>query len=590
MPTPPGGGSWMAGATGIDAVECASQSDVGRARSENQDACAELSNHAGERLFVTADGMGGHRGGATASALCLEVVAREFEVEDRAPALRVALGLEQASAAIHKRSREEPELEGMGAAAVSLLLSPDGTAFVAWVGDSRAYRLRDGALESLTRDHSLVAEWARSGVLSADEAGSHPKRHELTRAIGVRSEVSVDVEPVDVRAGDRFLLCSDGLCAVVPESDIAALLGDGAPAAAARALIDAANELGGPDNVTVQVAQIPRAESAEEIDEDAFEWGDASPLAEAALDSTADAPSTSADDDDSADDDTAITDSAAAAPDAPGEDDAEAFFCAAPAAAPPAASPPVKPLVIPPDAFTSPPPARKRMRLHVWSVMLGAVSAAAIFSLGVISYRLTADRGSGDTTGVQASEPDGAPRRPRTPRRAPAIHPQVELLPTREASAEPSLEPAAAAATAAVANAAVANAAAPSQPVDPSVAYYTPVPPVPDTSAHDLPTEVRAFLDAWLRAVAEGDYRRHFELGFRVPQPEFERTWGARESFRLVDEIVLDAERGEPGVYYVELTLSYAFRDATGRYRTQDVHRMLLRPSEQGLRFGGHWQ
>jgi protein phosphatase len=130
---------------------------------------------------------------------------------------------------------------------------------VAHVGDSRAYRLRDGTLEQLTADHSLVAELERRGLITAQEARVHPRRNEVLRCIGVDPEVDVDVAPVDVQAGDQYLLCSDGLCGVLTDEEIAAELLRAAPEEAARRLVDAANERGGPDNITVQIARIPAA-------------------------------------------------------------------------------------------------------------------------------------------------------------------------------------------------------------------------------------------------------------------------------------------------------------------------------------------
>ena len=146
----------------------------------------------------------------------------------------------------------------MGTTGVALLLEPDGRAWVANVGDSRAYRLRDGRLEQLTLDHSLVAELVRRGMLTAEEAQVHPRRNEVLRSLGVEAEVSVDVTAVDVQAGDQYLLCSDGLSGVVDDQEIAAVLIAEAPADAVRRLVDAANERGGPDNVTVLIARVSR--------------------------------------------------------------------------------------------------------------------------------------------------------------------------------------------------------------------------------------------------------------------------------------------------------------------------------------------
>ncbi len=231
------------------------QTDVGCQRSENQDAFGDFEDELGYRLLVVADGMGGHRGGATASRICVETVGEAFRGSSDPLPDRISRGLELSSERILERAELDPDLEGMGTTAVVLAFTPRGEAVVAWVGDSRAYRLRDGQLEQLTEDHSLVAEWVRLGVISSDDAASHPRRHELLRSIGGGSGVEVDVTCVDARPGDRFLLCSDGLCGEVPKQEIARDLARDA-AGAVGSLIARANRRGGPDNVTVQVATL----------------------------------------------------------------------------------------------------------------------------------------------------------------------------------------------------------------------------------------------------------------------------------------------------------------------------------------------
>jgi protein phosphatase len=241
----------------ITEIVTASLSDVGRMRSENQDACGEFRSAAGEQLLIVADGMGGHRGGATASRICVEAVGREFSSGAGTPEERLRRGLELANAQVRSAALDDPELEGMGTTAVALHFNPDGAAWVAWVGDSRAYRFRHGALEALTEDHSLVAEWVRTGAMTPEEAEVSPRRNELLAAIGAKDEVLADIRAVEVLSADRFLLCSDGLCGVVPEVEIGAVLGFREAETAARELVDKANGYGGPDNVTVQVVCIP---------------------------------------------------------------------------------------------------------------------------------------------------------------------------------------------------------------------------------------------------------------------------------------------------------------------------------------------
>jgi protein phosphatase len=240
-------------------MRTASQSDVGRTRHENQDSHGEFESRAGERLLVVADGMGGHVGGATASRICVETLAEALTDSDDSPDERLRRGLVLANKRIRDAAEREPELGGMGTTAVALLFGANGRAWLGWVGDSRAYRSRGDDFGPLTTDHSVVAEWVRIGILRAEEAEQHPRRNELLRALGASDEVEPEVTELEVRAGDRFLLCSDGLSAVVPAPEIGAVLGFEEPELAAKKLVAMANERGGPDNVTVVVAAVPEA-------------------------------------------------------------------------------------------------------------------------------------------------------------------------------------------------------------------------------------------------------------------------------------------------------------------------------------------
>ena len=235
-------------------IEAASLTDVGLVRERNEDACGQRVFGEG-RLFVVADGMGGHAGGATASRLAVEAVERALGAAPNDPARQLREALEAANRSIYDASRRDSSLAGMGTTGVVLLIA-DGRGWVANVGDSRAYRLRDGELEQLTRDHSVVAEMVRLGVLTPAQAAVHPRRNEVLRSLGTGPDVDVDVDEVDVAAGDVFLLCSDGLCGVVDDPAIAALLGDADVEDASRALVEAAIGQGAPDNVTVQVVRV----------------------------------------------------------------------------------------------------------------------------------------------------------------------------------------------------------------------------------------------------------------------------------------------------------------------------------------------
>ena len=234
-----------------------SLSDTGRQRSSNQDLYGESRAPDGSRVLIVADGMGGHAGGETASRIAVETVCARVEGASQAPELALRDALAEANRAIFERARGDAGLAGMGTTGVALWFGPGGASAVAHVGDSRAYRLRGGRLERLTEDHSLVAELQRRGLLSEEQAAVHPRRNELLRSLGIDPEVEVDVAPVELEPGDCFLLCSDGLCGVLADDEIAAVLAREAPEQAARSLVDGANERGGPDNITVQIARVP---------------------------------------------------------------------------------------------------------------------------------------------------------------------------------------------------------------------------------------------------------------------------------------------------------------------------------------------
>jgi protein phosphatase len=224
-------------------------SDVGLVRDHNEDAFLVDD---GLGLVAVADGMGGHRAGEVASAAALD-------------ALRIAFGagapINDAVAAandiVFEQSVADRSLRGMGTTLTAGALGIDGTLLVGHVGDSRAYLLRDGALERITTDHSLMEELIQSGELTEEEAERDPRRSQITRALGLEPGVQVDLESIDLRPADRVMLCSDGLTTMVREDEIAELLGDGASAEeTARRLVERANEGGGVDNTTVVVIDI----------------------------------------------------------------------------------------------------------------------------------------------------------------------------------------------------------------------------------------------------------------------------------------------------------------------------------------------
>jgi len=240
-------------------IDTASYSHVGRVRSVNQDRFAEFEDGRGNRLLVVADGMGGHQGGETASRLAVEAIGEVFGRSEESLEKRIRTAIETANQRVHECASADPDLAGMGTTVVALCLGEGGEAWVAHVGDSRLYLLRDGSLDALTADHSLVEEMHQQGFLSAEEARVHPRRNELTRSVGVVAEVEAEVARVAVQPGDRLLLCSDGLCGYLGDGEIREILESEEPPSAARMLVDHANASGGYDNVTVQVVAIREA-------------------------------------------------------------------------------------------------------------------------------------------------------------------------------------------------------------------------------------------------------------------------------------------------------------------------------------------
>lgn len=252
-------------------VRAVLRTDVGLVRSENQDfgACTtpqeEQVSHPGGRLLIVADGMGGHRGGATASKLAAETVKAQYlgsETTDIAIALRDSLA--RANARIFFEAQSNPDLRGMGTT-TSALAVRNGKGWLAHVGDSRIYRVRDEKIEQLTEDHSLVATMVREGLLTSAEAETHPRRNVLQRSMGVSEDVEIDVRgPFDLQEHDTFILCSDGLHGVVKEPELLEIAQLSIEEAAEECLKRALAR-GAPDNVTVIVARVETTDEPEPV-------------------------------------------------------------------------------------------------------------------------------------------------------------------------------------------------------------------------------------------------------------------------------------------------------------------------------------
>ncbi|MGZ4246850.1 MAG: Stp1/IreP family PP2C-type Ser/Thr phosphatase [Solirubrobacteraceae bacterium] len=241
----------------LRAAETALKTDTGRQRRDNED-----NAFARAPVFVVADGMGGAQAGEVASKIATETFEKGLP-DSGSPEERLAERVREANHQIHELSRTDRERAGMGTTLTAAYVD-DTSVAIAHVGDSRAYLFRDGTLERLTQDHSLVEELVRQGKLTPEQAAGHPQRSIITRALGPEASVEVDTWTYPVRAGDILLLCSDGLTTMISEDRVAEILGGaGSLDGTAGALIDAANEAGGRDNITVVLFRL------EEVGEDA---------------------------------------------------------------------------------------------------------------------------------------------------------------------------------------------------------------------------------------------------------------------------------------------------------------------------------
>lgn len=249
-------------------VRFGAHTDTGRVRDHNEDSLL-----AQPPIFAVADGMGGHEAGEVASSLAVATVkAAELDSDD--PEQWVGSVVDTANTAVYSKGTQQGGALRMGTTLTVAYTAPDAI-YLGHVGDSRAYLLHDGRLRQLTDDHSLVAEWVRQGRITADEAAVHPQRSVITRALGIDDAVQIDTLRVVPAAGDRLLLCSDGLTGCVADADIAATLRDvDDPETAAGKLIDLANAGGGDDNITaviVDVVDAPEPSSPPPLSEAATE-------------------------------------------------------------------------------------------------------------------------------------------------------------------------------------------------------------------------------------------------------------------------------------------------------------------------------
>lgn len=237
--------------------EIGNRSDIGRVRKANEDYFGTFRGPFGT-LVVVCDGMGGHKGGAVASRLAVEVIKNHFEsLEnefDQKEELRKSLIA--ASNTVLEKASEDSELTGMGSTAVVLLIQ-DNNGYYAHVGDSRIYHIRSKEIRQITKDHSLVQQMVDAGMITEKAAKNHPKKNVITRALGSDGNAEPEVnEPLELCKNDKFILCSDGLTGFVDDNELLKFADKYNPQEACTKLVDLANDRGGKDNITVQIVKI----------------------------------------------------------------------------------------------------------------------------------------------------------------------------------------------------------------------------------------------------------------------------------------------------------------------------------------------
>lgn len=235
----------------------AGATDPGKKRANNEDTFL-MSDAVG--LYVVADGVGGSEGGEVASRIAVEMLAAVLlpgtsSSEQSGEAAVLGLAVDRANSAIRTEQAKHSELADMGTT-LSAIFFQNGRASLIHVGDSRVYLFRSNELRQLSADHTLVAEYIRTGLLTPAEAQTSPNRHVITRALGSRDEIAPDITVHTVRKGDVFLLCTDGLTDMVSDGVLSEILASNAPREAVQELINTANQHGGVDNITAVVVQV----------------------------------------------------------------------------------------------------------------------------------------------------------------------------------------------------------------------------------------------------------------------------------------------------------------------------------------------
>ena len=233
-------------------MNAVSRTHIGRVRRSNQDALLVFPGPYG--MYGVADGMGGHKAGDVASRMAAELLYRVLEgALPQEDLLRAAI--EEVNTRIYEEQLQHEDLSGMGTT-LTVLWEAEDYLLLGHVGDSRAYLLRHGALKQISEDHSLVGEMLRNGLLTEEQARTHPYRNIITRALGTDAEIEADILRLDKQAGDRYLLCSDGLYEYAPQEEIGRILAHPFMEEAADRFLSLALERGGKDNISLVIAEV----------------------------------------------------------------------------------------------------------------------------------------------------------------------------------------------------------------------------------------------------------------------------------------------------------------------------------------------
>jgi len=242
-------------------IDAAGKSDIGKVRTTNQDAYHIGKISTDMAWSVVCDGMGGANGGNVASLVAVGAISANIdrnynpEKPDSSIHSLITTAVINANALVYQKSKQTPDLSGMGTTVVLTVIKND-MAYIAHVDDSRAYHISSGMIRQITKDHTMVQYLIETGELTPEEAKEHPKKHLITRAVGVEENVSVDYNETELKKGDKVLICSDGLSNLVSEDEIMSVVNkNNAVADAIDSLIELANERGGNDNITVVIME-----------------------------------------------------------------------------------------------------------------------------------------------------------------------------------------------------------------------------------------------------------------------------------------------------------------------------------------------